>query len=1280
MARSVEDTDGALRPYIPPFLIEWLRAGPATPYAEPEGTLAFVDISGFTSMCERLARRGKVGAEEINDVLDDCFTQLLSIAYDDGGGVLKWGGDAVLLLFTGPDHALRACRAAHRMRARLRRIGSRLHTSAGFVSLRMSVGIHSGTFHLFLVGDAHRELVITGPGATRTVLMEQIATAGEIAMSPRTADLVGPRYAGSAKEDAILLRREPGGGHSHPARLDTDPPGFDPAQFIPLGIRDYLLQGGGEAEHRHVAVGFLEFRGTDELIEREGPAAAWQALDELIQCVQQAARDHEVTFFETDVSADGGKVMLVAGAPRSSGNEEDQLLRTCRAIAESESKLPIRIGVNSGHVFSGISGPTYRRTYSIKGDAVNLAARVMGKAAPGQMLATAPVIDRSRTVFELEPLEPFMVKGKKRPVRAVSVGRVTGVKTPAGWLQLPLVGRVREMDALLGAVGSAREGRGSLAEIVGEPGIGKSRLVQELRARCEDLAALTFGCEPYESSTPYRPIRALVRQALGIPLETEPGPAGNRLGAEVRAAAPQLLPWLPLLATAISAEVLPTPEADALEPEFRKVRLEQATGDLLTAILPRPTLLILEDVHWMDVPSVDLLRHLASIASERPWLICVTRRDQVTGFTAGEGASFMTLRPPPLSKQDAASLATEASEETPLSPRDVGILAERSGGNPLFLHELVSAVGATRNIEALPDSVEALLTVQIDRLPLSDRTVLRYASVLGASFERGLLDAIVALERGIDDGVWTRLSDFLSVDSTGTFRFRHALIRDVAYEGLPFRRRREIHARAGETIELWAGDRAREQAEVLSLHFYQAGRYREAWEYSCLAADRAQAKYANGEAADFYRRALDAARRLGGLPATDVRQVMESLGDVAERAGLYETAASAYHDARQLADEDPVKEAELLLKAGLIRERAGRYSDAIAWYRRGLRALDRSRDNPAAKAIRAHIVAWLASSRRQQGRFMEAIDLCQRAIEDAQSSGELEALAHAYRMLDRLFTNLGRPERVRYRALAMSAYEELGDLAGLSEVLNELGADAYFEGRWNEALDLYRRSTDARRKTGDEVNAAHGTHNVAEILSDQGHLEEAEALFRDVLRIWRAAGFRLGIAFATSNLGRVAARAGGHEEAGGLYEEALAGFRSKQAEWETLETRARIAENHLLAGRPRDALELVTPVLQRVEALGGLQVLRALLNRLRGYALLADDPTAARAAFDESLEWSRSVDARYEAALTILAQSHVAALTGVSDPEGLELEAQAILDSLGVVSIALPTVPAAVRV
>jgi class 3 adenylate cyclase/tetratricopeptide (TPR) repeat protein len=1278
MLEPSPDASEVLRPYVPRFLLDWLRSDPGRQYAEPNGTLAFVDISGFTAMCERLARRGKVGAEEVNDVLDDCFTQLLSIAYEDGGGVVKWGGDAVLLLFTGPEHAPRACRAAYRMRARLRRIGSRLRTSAGFVSLRMSVGIHSGMFQLFLVGDAHRELLITGPGASMTVRMEQTATAGEIALSRETTALIEPRLLGATKDDATLLRAEPADIEFQPAGDSGDLRGLDIAACIPMRISDYLLQGGGEAEHRHVAVGFLEFRGIDALLEQEGLDRTWQSLDELTRCVQRAAREHGVTFFESDISADGGKIMLVAGAPASSGNEEEQMLRACRAIADADLTVPVRMGINSGHVFSGIFGPPYRRTYSIKGDAVNMAARIMGKAELGKVLCSAEAVERSRTLFELDRLEPFRVKGKKEPVEAFSLGSVTGVKAPAGWLQLPIIGRERELDILLEAVDSARLGQGAVAEMVGEPGIGKSRIVQELRARVPDVDAIAATCDPYEASTPYYPFRTLLRTALGISPDAAGDQAGEALHARVASSAPELLPWLPLLATAASADVERTPEVEDLEPEFRKSRLEWVTGELLTRVLPSPTLLIIEDVHWMDEPSVDLLRLLVSLVPERAWTICLTRRDQPTGFIAGEDPKILTLRPAPLSAEEATSLVTAASEDSPLSPHDVAELARRAGGNPLFLQELVSATGPARTVDALPDSVEGLLTVQIDRLAPSDRRVLRYASVLGATFDERLLHAVLALERGIDDGVWTRLSDFLWLDSSGNFRFRHALIRDAAYEGLPFRRRREIHARAGETIELWAGERVHEHAELLSLHFYQAGRYLEAWEYSRLAGHRAERKFANTEAADFYRRAIDSAKRVGSVPDSDLGAVLESLGDVAERAGLYETAAAAYREARRLA-RTPVQEAELLLKAGLIRERAGRYSDAVAWYRRGLRVLDGATNDPAARSVGARILVWFASSRRQQGRFLEAIEWCERAITEAESSGELGALAHAYRMLDRLFTNLGRPERIRYRTLALAAYEDLGDLAGLSEVLNELGADAYFEGRWSEALDLYGRSTESRRKTGDEVNAAHGTHNIAEILSDQGYLEEAESLFREVLRIWKAAGFRLGIAFATSNLGRVAARSGRHDDADDLYRDALVGFRSKQAEWESLETQARMGENHLLAGRPDEALDIIEPILQRAEGLGGLHVLHAMVNRLRGYALLPDDPEGARRALAKSLESARSVDARYEMGLTLLAQSHLAEVRR-EDPEPSARQAKAILDALGVVSVALPREATAVQV
>ena len=156
-----------LKPFVPRLLIDWLRETPPAPFKEVEGTLAFVDISGFTTLTERLAAKGKVGAEELDDILNAIFEELLSVAYADGAGLIKWGGDAVLLLFDGNDHAARACRAAMGMQRTIRRIG-RLRTSAGAVRLRMSVGIHSGTFHFFLGGDLHRELVIAGPGATTT--------------------------------------------------------------------------------------------------------------------------------------------------------------------------------------------------------------------------------------------------------------------------------------------------------------------------------------------------------------------------------------------------------------------------------------------------------------------------------------------------------------------------------------------------------------------------------------------------------------------------------------------------------------------------------------------------------------------------------------------------------------------------------------------------------------------------------------------------------------------------------------------------------------------------------------------------------------------------------------------------------------------------------------------------------------------------------------------------------------------------------------------------------
>src|SRR5271155_5585710 len=204
-----------LRPYVADLVIDWLRETPDDTYREVEGTLAFVDISGFTALTERLARAGAVGAEEMSDILSAVFTDLLTVAFSYGAWVVKWGGDAVLLLFEGEEHPAMACRAAVEMRRVLRRAGQ-VRATAGSASLRMSVGVHSGPVSFFLAGPRHRELVITGPAATEVALMEAAADAGEIVLSSAAARLLDPRVVGEAKE--------PGGEAKEPAWLLRAPP------------------------------------------------------------------------------------------------------------------------------------------------------------------------------------------------------------------------------------------------------------------------------------------------------------------------------------------------------------------------------------------------------------------------------------------------------------------------------------------------------------------------------------------------------------------------------------------------------------------------------------------------------------------------------------------------------------------------------------------------------------------------------------------------------------------------------------------------------------------------------------------------------------------------------------------------------------------------------------------------------------------------------------------------------------------------------------------------
>ena len=586
MADVSIDRSSKLRPFLPRLTIRWISEDPDVRVRALEGTVVFVDISGFTKMSERLARLGRVGAEEVTDVVGFVFRQLLGTAYANGGGLIKFGGDALLLFFSGEHHASDGVTAAIGMRRTLSEMGA-IDTSAGKVRLRMSVGVHSGEFHFFLVGERHRELLLTGPGASAVVAMEGTADAGEVVVSLDTAAQLPAELLSQPKGDGIRLRRHlrPDEAKSYEPDPQHVPRSVDLAECIPVSLRELLLTGHGDPEHRRVTIGFIHYDGLDEMVAARPAEEVADALEALVSAAQVACEAHGVTFLGTDVDRDGGKLILVAGAPTASGDDEARMLAALREVQAAELRIPIRVGVNTGPVFAGDIGPSYRRTYTVMGDAVNLAARVMGKAEPGQILAAQSVLDACSVTFETTELDPFMVKGKTLPVYASVIGRPLGAKSTADERELPMVGRDFETGILQRAVRAALQGEGSIVEIVGPPGIGKTRMLAAMREVGGEMRLLSASCDLYGASTPYAAMRPLLLQALELDPDASREAIVSRLMHVVLSTAPELSPWLPLLGVPLDLDMPTNTEVDQLGQEFRRTKLNEVVTKLLSSIL-----------------------------------------------------------------------------------------------------------------------------------------------------------------------------------------------------------------------------------------------------------------------------------------------------------------------------------------------------------------------------------------------------------------------------------------------------------------------------------------------------------------------------------------------------------------------------------------------------------------------------------------------------------------------------------------------------------------------
>jgi len=1229
---------------VSPYLPALLRTGVEPGTWSLSGTFLSADLSGFTRLSERLADTGRLGAEVLSGAIDDCFTALIDPLAAMGGDVLFFGGDALFVAFTGAGHAGRAVEAATTMQRVLRQVG-RITTPAGNIRLTMSVGVASGTAQVVVGDGPQRPLFLVGPAVTRTVELEGRASAGEVLVAPATARslteweltdvdgatlVAGPRR-GRAVDPAAAIATPA----AIPTKADTAT-GDDPALHLPQALRARLVTGDAPREHRQMVVAFVRIGGLDRL----APSVRDDRLRQASETIGTACVELDVCWVSTDVIAGGAKALLVAGVPHQTDDDELRLVATARRLLASQVGPHLSIGVHRGSAFVGDIGHPSRRTYTVMGDTVNTAARLMGQARAGELLASEEVVERLDGRYDLGPEQRLSMKGKKAPVHARVVG-ASAVKRDRR-TNPTLVGRSRELTVLRHARAAQAEGRGEVVEIVAAPGMGKSHLVASFTADIPPPDLAVSG-EIGQSVVPFAAVAQPLRTLVG--LDTDLSVAADQLAELAGALAP-------LAAPAFGLELEPTDASAAIEPRSVPEHRLDVILRLVTTAHPDPGFLLVEDTHWVDPASAVILGGLAGRLAERGWLVVSTCRPE--GPFLGTRATTVTLDP--LDDADLRRLAISTAGERPLSDVTLEALVDRADGNALFLSQLVEAAAAGADAH-LPESAERVIGARVDVLPAIARRRLRQASVLGSEVDLELLARLTGDADLRENEAWAELDDFASAGG-GWLRFRHDLFHLAAYEGLTFADRSALHAAAAVELERHADT----PAAVLAQHFDRGQRPDRAAVWAARAAREATDQAAFTDAARLWTLAVDNNRR-AGWPDAERATLQVELGHSYEMLAEPSQAERAFKQALGLA---PVADRSAIrVRLAWLAFRNDRITLAKRRVTVALNELDGRPADQEVLATRIELTLLRAAIRDFEGdragsdadaRWAEAESI--RAQRPELRGGAVLQLALNADLAGDPADEVERlAGEARTLLVAAGQHYEIGVLE-----LN-MGVSLMVRSRWPRALAAFEAAAEAFNRCGAVLGALMTDVNRGGILVEQGRLDEAFGLFESVVRRARAAEHGRVGHFANGSAARARAWQGDTESA----IEALTSFTTALDEAghsrETTYLRWYRTEALVLAGRFDEARDDAGTLLGELVDLPEDQAVGAALTRLAAIAAHLQGEPGAIEDIRASLALARDLDATYE---IVRALQALEALAPETDPAWSE-ERERLSAELGVI-------------
>jgi class 3 adenylate cyclase/tetratricopeptide (TPR) repeat protein len=781
-----------------------------------------------------------------------------------------------------------------------------------------------------------------------------------------------------------------------PARYGT------PQSYTPKHLAEKILTSKAalEGERKQVTVLFADMKGSTELLADRDPEEARKILDPVLERMMEAVHRYEGTV--NQVLGDG--IMALFGAPLA---HEDHAVRACYAALRMHEairrytedvrrthgvEVQIRVGINSGDVVVRSVGSDLRMDYTAVGQTTHLAARMEQLAPAGTTRLTAETLRLAEEFVQVRPLGPIPIKGVAAPVEVFELTGASAVRTrlqaarARGFSRF--VGRDAEMDQIRQAAAQARQGRGQLVAVVGEAGVGKSRLFYEFTHSHHVLGTSGAGWRVLEASsvsygkaTPFQPVAELLRGYFRIDDRDDLRTARAKVTGTLLTLDRALEDAVPAVLWILDA-LEPGDAFLGLEPPQRRRRaLEGVKRVLLRESQQQPLLLLFEDLHWVDTETQAVLDSLAESLGSAPVLLAVNYRPE---YRHGWGSKtyYLQLRIDPLPPESADALLRALLGADPSAAPLAPLLIARTEGNPLFLEEsvrtlvetgaLVGEPGAYRLVRAaatvqMPATVQAILAARIDRLRPELKRLLQAAAVVGKDVPVTLLAAVAEMT---DDALHPALGELQTAELLYEARlfpdleytFKHALTHEVAYNGVLQERRRTLHAMILETLERLHADRPGEHAEVLAHHAVRAGIAAKAIRYLREAGAKAVARSANREAVEFFERAL---ALLAQLPET--REILSETLDlrialgtplIAVHGGPSPLVEASYLIALELVEglDDAARRFPVLWGLWYIRYTRGDYGPAVE---AGEQLLAIARQgNDQGQLLEAHHTLW----------------------------------------------------------------------------------------------------------------------------------------------------------------------------------------------------------------------------------------------------------------------------------------------------------------------------------